>query len=1505
MSKFTRIKHFVRISVISFLTCYFGIIVLLNIAPVQRFITDRTERELSQLLSTKVTIDNIDLGLFNRIIIQNLLVNDRNGKELLKASRLSAKFDLPSLLRGKIRINSVQLFGLNAHLNRATPDSQPNFQFIVDALASKDSVKKETTIDLRINTILIRRGQVRYDLLSAPIVANKFDTNHLHVYNLSATLALKALTKDSLNIQVRRMSMNEQSGVRLNRLSLHLVAGKHQARIDDLTLKLPHTEVTFDTLAVSYPAPEQLFSGNRRDVRYIIRMHASVTPSDLTAFIPSFTHFDDRISADISLEGQGLRAECSRFILSDADEELLVKAKALIDGRNRAKGTYLFCQVQHIDAGAKGIDRLYRNLTGEREVPEFISRLQDIHFNGDVSGYPYQLTTHGLLSSGVGNVQANVTMHTDTVTQLHSFSGHITTDGIHLGRLLAQEKKFGETAFDIEMKGFKYRNNKPESQVKGEIRSLEYNGYTYHNIALDGQYKSGGFNGHLALDDENGTVRIDGSFVTSQPVPDFNLHASVRNLRPHALHLTDKYIDTDLSLNLTADFSGRSLDDMQGKISLDSLDIQAPDKENCYYLPNLSIIAGTAPDGQGKELRIESPFMNGNVKGKYSYHTLATSIRRTVQHYIPSLFGSTDELPPTDNQFSFNLQVNNSDFFSKVLNIPIDLHIPAKVEGYLDDQDTRLRLYGNLPEFSYKQTHYESGILLCENPDDRLHCRLSTGMRMKKGSMVNLSITADAKNDRLHTTLNWGNNTNTTYCGKVDATTRFAQGRQGLHTQIDIHPSQAILNDTVWHVHPSQISIDRDSIDIHNFLFEHDDQHIKINGRLGKDDDDSCQVDLRNVNLLYVMDIIQFHAVKFSGLISGNVSLRHILKDPVMEARLEAHNFSLNDALLGHGDIQAHWDKEIGGVRLAADIHENEQILTQVRGYVSPKQKGLDLNIHADGTSLGFLHFFTQSIFDNVHGRAHGNIRLYGPFSDLDLQGSVQARMGMDVKILNTRFEASADSVRFTPGHIDFRNVRLTDAEGHTGRADGSMRHTKLKQLMYNFTFNVDNMLVYNTNHATTDTPFYGHIYATGNASLHGGNNTLNVDGNMRAENHTVFTYTLGTAAEATNNQFITFVDKTPHRKQENVQAEVYHYLNHPDDEDEDDIPLDMHLNLQIEPTTSANMRIIMDPLSGDYISGTGTGSLRINYYNKGDFQIFGNYIINDGIYKMSMQNIIRKDFTLQPGGTVSFNGNPKEATLNVQAIYTVNSASLNDLIANASTSKSTVRVNCLLNLTGELTSPNLSFDLELPTVSEEDRELVRSLTSTEEQMNTQIIYLLGVGKFYTYDYANNTAQTNATSSLAFNTLSGQLNNILSQAINSQNWNVGTNLSTGEKGWSDVEAEAILSGRLLNNRLIINGNFGYRENNMRNTNFVGDFEAIWLLTKNGEFRLRGYNQTNDRYFTKSTLTTQGIGFMYKKDFTYWHELTDWFLRHRRRKPVPTILPTIQEKRKRNDNAKNN
>lgn len=1484
MSKFRKVKHIVRFTIIIALVCYFGVIAVLSLPFIQKRLSVFAAQELSRIMHTEVSIGSIDLGLLNRVIIQNVYLEDKSGQELLKIARLSAKVEISPLLRGKIRISSIQLFGLNAHLNRPTPDSKTNFQFVLDAFASKDTVKKQSNIDLRINSVLIRRGQIYYDLLSAAQTPGRFNVNHLGIQNFSATLSLKALTPDSLNAQIKRLSFNEQSGFKLKKLALKLTANHQGLQANNIEVSLPQSELAIDTLAAAYDSTASSSIINN-DTRYMARIRASITLSDLAMFVPSFTHFNDALNLRITLEGKGYQTKCTDIYLSNDYQSLLLKGEAMVNHWNEKNNMFLFGNLAQLKADKEGTVWLIQNLTGKTNTPAILQRIGDINFNGDISGYLSQLTTHGTLLTDVGSIQANVTMHSDTITHLRSYSGKIISPELNLGALLDQEKTLGNTTFDIELKGFKYHDGKAESYIKGNISSLTYKQYEYRNIMLDGKYTPGGFNGKLSLDDSNGNIEINGHFATRQAVPDFNLRAVVRNFRPNDLHLTDKYKDTDMSLSLTADFSGHSIDDMQGKISIDSVCVNAPEEDQCYYLDNLSIIAGNTGKNKEKQLEIRSSFLNGCVKGNYSYRTLPASILKTLQRYIPSLLALNKELPETNNDFQFHFQLDNTELFSKVFNIPVELGMPATLNGYFDDRRTRLQIQGYLPEFIYNDSYFESGTFLCSNTADELECQLRINKRMKKGETISLAVNSRVAEDKLKTTIHWGNNVPSTFSGVVETVASFrkSEEKNRLLTSIDIRPSKIILNDTIWKIHPSKITIDKDLIEINNFLFEHQNQYLRANGRIGKEQSDSCLVDLSNINLQYVMDIIQFHAVKFNGLITGRVHLHNVLQKPVMYTRLSVKDFSLNDALLGLGDIKGEWDNELGGVRLHADIKGNEHYFTNVDGYVSPKEKGLNLNIQAGGTNLSFLQPFIENIFTNMQGRVFGHVRLYGPFSGLDLEGCAQADASMKVNILNTSFNAHADSVRISSGRFSFENVRVTDPEGHTGLINGALNHTKLKNLTYNFRFNTNRMLVYHTEKETPEFPFYGQIYTTGDVLLRGGNNMLTVDGTLRTDPGTKFTYVTATAAEATNTQFITFVDKTPRRKQESIQTELYHHLNKKEDKEEEDTPTDTHINFQIEATPAATMRIVMDPVARDHISANGTGNLRINYYNKGDFQIFGNYNIEEGIYKMSMQNVIHKDFILQSGGSVSFNGNPKEANLDVQAVYTVNSASLNDLVADASNTKGTVKVNCLLNLKGNLTAPTLKFDLDLPTVSDEDRELVRSLTSTEEQMNTQIIYLLSIGKFYTYDYSNNANQSDATSSLAFSTLSGQLNNMLSQVIDSQNWNLGTNLSTGDKGWTDVEAEAILSGRLLNNRLIINGNFGYRDNPMRNTNFVGDFEAMWLLTKNGDFRLKGYNQTNDRYFTKSTLTTQGIGLMYKKDFTNWRELFDWILLKRRSK----------------------
>ena len=1468
-----RLKYIVRILVWSFIGIHIGLIVLLNIPSVQGKLAALVSAELGRLLHTEVAVGRIELGLLNRIHITDVRLDDQQGEEMLNVNRLSARFEWRPLLEGKIVINSVQLIGFDIRLQKDTPESVPNFQFVLDALASKDTLKQAPKIDLRINSVLINRGQLTYDVLSEPQTTEKFNASHIGIQNLSASISLKALRNDSLNAIVRRLSFEEQSGFRLEKLGMKLIADNNHLNVNGFNINLPSSSLTLDSVEVRYDSLQNL-SKMTDDVVFKGQLNGRFVLSDVAPILPVLKEMNEPLNLSAEFKGAGKDVEIPSLSLSDR-RYLTIKGKASVQNWAAKQNMYLQANLTNLSVTKSGIGYFMNNLTGS--VPPILQRLEFVQFRGTADGYLRNLLVNGSLQTRAGSLRADMLINTDENLN-RTYTGGLVSDNLHLGTLLG-DNKFGQTNFNIELEGFNYQNKYPESNIKGVISSLEYSGYRYENITMDGLYKDGGFNGHLALDDENGAIQIDGSFNTSRRISDFNLQASVKNLRPNELNISDKYVDSDISLLLTANFTGSSINDMNGSIRLDSLVMNAPEDQG-YALDNLTILAGQV--GSEKEVRIQSPFLTATVRGDYSYQTIPASVVQIAQRYIPSLVTLKKKYRQSlNNNFKFDIQLHDAELFRKMFFVPVEMHFPASLKGYVSDLNGQLRIEGSFPGLTYNGTRYESATLLFENPGDHIKCQIRGGMLMNSGAMLNLSLDTEAQEDRLRTVLNWGNNTDVTYGGQVSAVTRFykTEGPKPiLQADVEILPATVVLNDTVWNIRSSHVAVDSGRVYVDNFLFERPGQHLRIDGKITQEPTDSCIIDLKNIDVQYVLDIVQFDDIEFGGLATGKVHLKNILDVPDMRTHLKVHNFAVNKGLMGEADIRGAWDNELPGIRLEAQMEEKNLSSTHVTGFVSPQLKALDLHINADSTNLDLLVPYFDGIFSELDARATGFVRLHGGFKTLDFDGGVKVNLDAKVDALNTYIQLHNDSVHLRPGEFALHNARIFDREGNSGRITGALRHTHLKNLNYQFDIQSNNLLLYHTTDPG-DMLFYGKVYGTGTLSLDGGNNAMNVDANLTTGPKTTFTYVTGLTTEATSNQFITFVDKTPKRVQDDIKTEFYHFSDASQKEEDDGPPMDLRIQMNIDATPDANMKVVMDPVAGDNITARGNGNFQVSYYNKGDFRMFGNYTIDSGMYKLSMQEIIRKDFSLQSGSTVTFTGDPYQANLDVQAVYTVNSVSLSDLSTDASLNQSTVKVNCLMNLTGSLASPTIKFDLDLPTISEEDRELVRSATSTEEQMNTQIIYLLGIGKFYAYDYNENTNQSSsATSSLAFSTLSGQLNNMLSQVMENKNWNIGANFSTGQEGWSDVEAEAILSGRLLNNRLLINGNFGYRENVMANTNFVGDFEAVWLLTKNGEFRLRGYNQTNDRYFTKSTLTTQGIGIIYKKDFNRWHDLFLWLLR---------------------------
>lgn len=1485
-----KLKKTVRWVLGIILSLYIGTILLLNIPYVQRQMSVLVANELSDVLGTQLTIGRINMGLLNRIIVDDLLLNDQSGKEMLKVSRLSAKFDILPLFKGKISISNVQLFGFNINLEKKTPEDIPNFQFVLDAFASKDTIKKESNLDLRINSLLIRRGRMSYNVLSAEETPGKFNAQHIQLRNIIANISLKALQSDSINAAIKRLSIEEgNSGFELRKLSLKIVANNQKMNIENFAIDLPNTSLAMDTIRMEYDSLGA-FNNFANDVHFSFRMLPSdVALCDLAAFVPAFSPFREKLRIAVETNGTINQLNCPHLSIT-GNQHFHLRGDVSLQDLSRPQDAFVFGNLSSLYADPEGVAFFVRNLSRNYEgVPPILQRLGTISFRGEVSGYFTDIVTYGLVHTDIGSIKTDLKLSSNKEKGYFAYSGAVKTEEFELGNMLANEK-LGKVTFNLNVEGSHYEKQYPSIVMKGLIASIDYSDYTYENITLDGEYKQGGFNGKVALDDENGSVLLNGNINTASHVPTFNFHANIRKVRPHELHLTPNYEDTELSVQLTADFTGGSIDEMNGEINIDSLQFTAPDKN--YFLDNLKI-AATRRDESHKQLKITSNFLNASIEGDYSYRTLPASVLNIMRRYIPALILPDKQQIESENNFHFDVNISNTDLFSTLFNIPVKVYTLSTLKGYFNDKAQRLRVEGYFPRLRYGDKFIESGMILCENPGDKFHARVRFSNRKPTGA-INVALEAQAKDDIIQTSLNWGNSSIVTYSGKLAAAAHFIRTQAGeqdnkhirsgkgvppLRTVVDVQKTDIILNDTLWEIHPSQVVIDSGKVHINDFYFSHKDRHLRINGVISEQPGDTVRLDLKDINIGYVFDIADL-GVNFQGEATGPAYASGVLKKPVMYTDLFIRRLGLNDGLLGDANIHGEWHHEVEGIYLDAHIREKDIAKTHVSGYIYPikPKSALDLQIEADSTNLKFIEYFMSSITPEFNGRASGNVHFYGKFKGLTMQGSVFGDASMKVDVLNTTFFIK-DSIRIEPNGLTFHDNRIFDPHGNQGRVNGYLHYEHFKNLEYRFQFEMNDMLVMNTKESL-DFPFYGTVYGTGSTLIAGNaRDGVNIDVAMTTNRNTNFVYIKDNVSSAASNQFIKFVDKTPRRAvldsisltsdYEQAQQEI---------RKEEENQTDIRLNLLVEATPDATMRIVMDPIGGDYISGRGSGNIRTEFYNKGDdVKMFGNYRISQGVYKFSLQEVIRKDFTIKDGSTINFNGRPLDATMDIQASYTVNSASLNDLVPNADTYgvQTNIKVNCIMNLTGQLTSPDIKLSLEVPNERDEVQALIRNYIPTDEQMNMQILYLLGIGKFYPPENVGGTQNSNMMTSVLSSTLSGQLNNALSSIINSNNWNIGTSLSTGEKGWTDMEFEGMLSGQLLNNRLLINGNFGYRDNPLANTNFVGDFEAEWLVNRSGDIRLKAYNETNDRYYTRTNLTTQGIGIVFKKDFNRWKELMFW------------------------------
>ena len=1415
MKKF---KHICNGIIWTLIVLYLLLIVLMHLPSVQTFLGKEVAEALADKFGTKVEVGKVNLGFFNRIIIDDVMMYDQQGDSLIYASRLSAKIDYMAATQGKISVSSAQIFGLRANLYRQTAKSPANFQFVLDSLASKDTTQHKP-LDLHIGSLIIRRGAIAYNQRDVAPRSGIFSPQHIRLSELSSHILLNHVTDNSIDLLLKKLSFKDESGFKLQSLHFKLQADRQKATLKEFRLLMPRSELVLDDLKATYRFEGKRFIPESLHFEGGIQQ-SKITFADVASLVPALRHFDDAVFVSSRFSGTAKSISVPSLNLRTGSGSINLQARGSYS--HASSHPAWNADIANLNLSPAGVEFLAENLGSKVKIPKEIQRLGTIHLTGKAKGYEKVLSAKGNIETDAGNISLQAVKNDDRI------KASVDTRGVNLGRIL-DNRKLGTVVAKIDAHG-----SMKHIFAKGNIARFDYGNYDFHNIEIDGDYDMKALRGTASIADPNVNLSVKGDYHLGSRL--YALDAAINHLRPTVL--------------------GMKMHDPS------------------YSLDNISISA----NNKGKEghLDVEAPFVSLYARGQYDLTTIYGSIMRLVADKLPTIPGISKHAAKGYNDFTLQANITSAEVLQRMFGLPLSLTLPVHINGNISDAEKNVNLYINAPNFSWDGSAFHDANIELNTIGDslRMEARISQGLPYEKAPVYRLR--AAAADNNLSTLLYYANQSSKLpITGKIDARTQFFtsdNGATGVH--VTVNPSEIMLGEKKWLLNPADIIYRKNELTVDMLNFSHDDQHIIINGKATPQASDSIVADLKDVDVAYILNLVNFHSVDFAGKASGKAVVKSIFQTPEAYANLDVKDFVFENGPLGTLHAKAAYDNQEGQINIDATAEDGPEHLTVINGYVSPKRNYIDLGIEAHNTSLKFMENFCGSFLNNVEAWCKGKLNVVGDLKNINLVGDVVAHGRMHMKQLGTDYTFNHLRAHAIPDDIQFEGDSIYDSHyngkhSHFALIRGGIHHKHLTRLSYDLDIDANNFLGFDT-HEFGDDTFYGTVFATGTVGIHGKSGETIIDIDATPEPHSIFVYNVASPDAISAGSFIHWNDATP-----------YIYRPYSPDSDKDkkkdsssNFSSDMRINFLVNTNPNLTLKLMMDDQTGDYITLNGNGVIRANYYNKGGLDMFGNYVVDHGQYKLTIQNIIKKDFDFQPGGTIAFGGDPYNAPLNLQAKYTVNGVPLSDLNIGRSFSSNNIRVDCLMDITGTPGAPKVDFSMDLPTVNSDAKQMIYSVINSQEEMNQQVLYLLGIGRFYTQTKNNQTSedasqqsQTSlAMQSLLSGTISQQINNVLSSFVNSSNWNFGANISTGNEGFNNAEYEGILSGRLLNNRLLFNGQFGYRDNANATQSFIGDFDLRYLIFPNGNLSIHVYNQTNDRYFTRNSLNTQGVGLIMKKDF---------------------------------------
>ncbi|PSG87366.1 translocation/assembly module TamB domain-containing protein [Aurantibacter aestuarii] len=1101
-----------------------------------------------------------------------------------------------------------------------------------------------------------------------------------------------------------------------------------------------------------------------------------------------------------------------------------------------------------------------------------ISLPKNISIAGNLNGRLDNLMTNTKLSTSQGVATINGSFkNTNTI----AFDAKISIEDYKLSELL-QNNTLGNLSVTLDAKGNGKTINNLDANVEAVVSKFGYNNYAINDLKLTGAIRNGKGNVVSNYKDEAINLNLNADVLLDSIAPEAKINLDLIGANLEGLGLANRDIRT--GLKLTANFKGNA-ETYKFDANVDDAVV--------VYDNNTYLVGSIQADGFVKPDTTSVRFYNKLVDLDLQSNTDPESFVTALQDHIYSYF-YRDAIVQDSIIKPVNLILKGHITQSPLLNEVFLVNVKDldTISIDVDFKQAERKLIANVtaPHINYSDTELDSlNFSLNTNKTD---LNFDFGFKALKGGPIDIQrtrISGEQKNNEMLLAIQAYNKEEKL----INVNSKITGTRNELIFKVQ--PEGLTFNQEPWTIPDSnEMVYSENRLKFTDFKISNGSQSVEITDNLKNITKEHIALDFRDFNLGDFLSYFNTEKTLASGAINGDFVLEEPFQNTGILADIEISKLEVLKANLG---VLALTGRSLGGNSYAfnSTLKGGDVTLDLVGDYIANSTGAkLDLNLDIKEFKMIALEKFSQGYLKNTSGNFSGQFKLNGTTTNPSYQGQLNFNnANFNIAMFNAAFKFENESLLVNNEGLTLNDFTIKDVDNNSLVLSGNIGTESFINPTFNLSLTAENFQVLDATKEDNDY-LYGKASFDAQGMLTGDLQIPILDANVTVGSETDVTYVMPSATVNVENRdgVVVFVNR------ENPDA----ILTQVEEQTATIKGFDIKTFLKIG--NKATVTIIIDKETRDYFKVAGNGEFNFLMKPNGRMDLVGTYNVNTGLYEMNLYNLVNRKFEIAPGSKVTWSGDPFDAELDIRAIYNLKASASSLMAPQLSGADAAVRSKykqvlpfyVYLNIDGELMSPKIAFQLDMPeneqgAIGGQVYGRVQQVNQQEDELNRQVFSLLVLNRFYPEpgsDGSNGGFATVARDNLN-DAVSDQLNTFSNKILGESSFELDFGLDSytdyqGNAPEERTQLNVAAQKRLFNDRLIVRVgsevDLQGSSSTGEETPLIGNVSLEYLLTKNGRYKLKGFRRNEFENVIDGQTIVSGIGIIFTQEFNKFSELWD-------------------------------